>query len=107
MSKKSASLDALFEESSSNEQELEIDNKKEIKNNSPKSKGRPPKSGARQQFPFYIPDDLYFYLLDNVNLRKRSNRSFSMNDLLLEAVDAWLKKNGSPSIANIVKNHEK
>ena len=94
--KKNASLDALFEESNASISKTTV--------KTPKGKGRPIKHGSRQQFPLYIPDEVYFYLLDNVNLRKRSNRSFSMNDLFLEAIDVWLKKNGSPSIKDITKS---
>lgn len=105
MAKKDASLEALFLES-----EASTNSKKDkaisptLKGDKKNGRGRPKKiHGARQQFPLYLPEEVYFECLDWVNLRKRSDRQFSMNDLMIEALDVWLKKNGRPSVDELIE----
>ena len=101
---KNASLDALAEESASPiKLEEEISPRVIINSGSQKAKGRPKKlDGVRHQLPTYIPEALYFELLDWVNLQKRSNKSFSLNDIIIEAMELWLKSHGRPSIQELI-----
>ena len=104
-SKKSASMDALLNAA--------IEPKAEIVNDEPtvkpvkRGKGRPKKTeGNRQQLPTYLPEPLYFEMLDYVNLKKRSDRQYSLNDLVLEGLDLWLTSIGKPSIEELIKENK-
>ena len=104
-SKKNASMDALLNaavepkiKTVQNEQPIEP-----IK----RGKGRPKKTeGNRQQLPTYLPEPLYFEMLDYVNLKKRSDRQYSLNDLVLEGLDLWLNSIGKPSIEELIKENK-
>jgi len=112
MSKKSASLDALFEESEAPVITEEILPIKEIErtilqDKNKKGRGRPKKvEGKRQQYPLYLPEAVYFECLDWVGLQKRSNRQYSMNDLMLEALDIWLSDKGRPSVKELIEKNK-
>jgi len=102
---KNASLDALAEESGSpvnlKEEALVQET---VSTASQTNRGRPKKlQGKRHQMPVYIPEPLYFEFLDWVNLQKRSNKSFSINDIFIEAMDLWLASHGKPSIKELVE----
>ena len=110
--KKNASLDSLLsaataQQTDSTEIEDVIEESTPQKTPEKKGKGRPKKSTAnRQQLPVYLPEPLYFEMLDYVNLKKRSNRQFSLNDLMLESMDMWLKSLGKPSIAELIESEK-
>lgn len=108
-SKKNASMDALLNAAAEPE--------KETAQNEPviepviepvkRGKGRPKKAeGNRQQLPTYLPEPLYFEMLDYVNLKKRSDRQYSLNDLVLEGLDLWLASIGKPSISELIKENK-
>ncbi len=108
--KKSASFDALVnaatkekEETKAKKNESTQTNKSLPKKEIAKKLGRPRKiEGERIQLPSYLPKPLYFEMLDYVNLKKRSDRQFSLNDVLLESLDLWLKSIGKPSIKELI-----
>jgi hypothetical protein len=106
MTKKSASLDSLVNAATAQQEEPQQPEKspKAIPQTPEKrGKGRPKKvAGNRQQLPVYLPESLYFEMLDYVNLKKRSDRQFSLNDLVLESMDLWLKSLGKPSIQELI-----
>ena len=104
-SKKNASMDALLNAAA--------DPGKETAQNEPvigpvkRGKGRPKKAeGNRQQLPTYLPEPLYFEMLDYVNQKKRSDRQYSLNDLVLEGLDLWLASIGKPSISELIKENK-
>lgn len=107
--KKDASLDSLLSAATAQQAEpiqieeiIETPKPQSVKEK--RGKGRPKKSTAnRQQLPVYLPEPLYFEMLDYVNLRKRSNRQFSLNDLVLESMDMWLQSLGKPSIDELIE----
>ncbi len=106
--KKNASLDALADESRSpvNFKE-ETSLQDTVSLDTQKNRGRPKKLQCkRHQLPVYIPEALYFELLDWVNLQKRSNKSFSLNDIVVDALDLWLKSHGRPSIKELIEVFE-
>jgi hypothetical protein len=41
-----------------------------------------------------------------VNLKKRSDRQYSLNDLVLEGLDLWLSSIGKPSIEELIKENK-
>ncbi len=111
MTKKNASLEALFSESESPAIAEEKPSVKSINQSmhdkNKKSRGRPKKiEGKRQQYPLYLPEAVYFECLDWVGLQKRSDRQYSMNDLMLEALDVWLTKKGRPSIKELIEKNK-
>ena len=102
--KKDASLNALFDESEAPaiEEKPQVVKAKSLPAKKVQKKGRPVEyTVKRQQIPVTIPEPLYFELLDWVNLRKRDSKRFSMNEIMLEALELWLRSNGKPSIQEI------
>jgi len=103
--KKDASLDALFNESKTPaiiEKNEAKPTKKTVNNKKAQSRGRPAKViGERQQVLCSLPDPVYFKMLDWVNLQKRSERGYSMNQLINEALDLWLTDKAIPSIKEL------
>jgi len=110
--KKDASLDSLISAATAQQKEtIELEEAVEttasLKAPQKKGKGRPKKMAAnRHQLPVYLPEPLYFEMLDYVNLRKRSNRQFSLNDLVLESMDMWLQSLGKPSIDELIETQK-
>ncbi len=110
MSKKDASLDALLKETeaavliSPEEEGIETsDSNLRRTTETKRGRGRPKKIiGNRQQLPVYMPDAVYFELLDWVSLQKRSDRQFSMNDVFMESMELWLAAKGRPSIQELI-----
>ena len=105
--KKSSALESLFDEAENFDEQTsnDIPEKVEEVEIIPKKRGRPvTKQQGRQQIPIYIPDPVYYHLLDCVMLGKRSNRSYSMNELMLEAIEELLKKQGAGTIQDIIEN---
>lgn len=104
-SKKNASMDALLNAAA--EPEKETTQNEPVIEPVKRGKGRPKKAeGNRQQLPTYLPEPLYFEMLDYVNLKKRSDRQYSLNDLVLEGLDLWLASIGKPSIAELIKENK-
>lgn len=104
-SKKSASMDALL--NAAVEPKTEMVNDETTVKPVKRGKGRPKKTeGNRQQLPTYLPEPLYFEMLDYVNLKKRSDRQYSLNDLVLEGLDLWLASIGKPSIEELIKENK-
>ena len=101
-SKKNASMDALLH--AAEETKTEQPEENAVIEPVKRGKGRPKKAeGNRQQLPTYLPEPLYFEMLDYVNLKKRSDRQYSLNDLVLEGLDLWLASIGKPSIEELIK----
>ncbi|TXK95266.1 hypothetical protein BMR10_10870 [Methylococcaceae bacterium CS4] len=108
-SKKNASMDALLHAAAAEETKTETEQPEESTVIEPvkRRKGRPKKAeGNRQQLPTYLPEPLYFEMLDYVNLKKRSDRQYSLNDLVLEGLDLWLASIGKPSIEELIKENK-
>lgn len=104
-SKKNASMDALL--NAAVEPEKETAQNEMVIEPAKRGKGRPKKTeGNRQQLPTYLPEPLYFEMLDYVNLKKRSDRQYSLNDLVLEGLDLWLASIGKPSIKELIKENK-
>ena len=104
-SKKNASMDALLNAAA--EPEKETAQNEPVIEPVKRGKGRPKKAeGNRQQLPTYLPEPIYFEMLDYVNLKKRSDRQYSLNDLVLEGLDLWLASIGKPSISELIKENK-
>lgn len=104
-SKKNASMDALLNAAA--EPEKKTAQNEPVIEPVKRGKGRPKKAeGNRQQLPTYLPEPLYFEMLDYVNLKKRSDRQYSLNDLVLEGLDLWLASIGKPSISELIKENK-
>ena len=108
--KKDASFDALLNAATKENIDLPVNLNVETKatlepalNEEKRGKGRPKKiKSKRQQLPTYLPEPLYFEMLDYVNLKKRSDRQYSLNDLVLEGLDMWLASLGKPTIQELI-----
>ena len=106
-SKKNASMDALLHAAEETKIEAGQPEKSPTIEPVKRGKGRPKKAeGNRQQLPTYLPEPLYFEMLDYVNLKKRSDRQYSLNDLVLEGLDLWLSSIGKPSIEELIKENK-